>query len=55
VFDILGSEVAVLVNETLNAGNHKIQFDGGSFESGVYFYEIKAGNFMDVKKFILLK
>lgn len=55
LFDILGSEVAVLVNETLNAGNHKIHFDGGSFESGVYFYEIKVGNFMDVKKFILLK
>jgi hypothetical protein len=55
VFDIIGKEVAVLVNETLNAGDHKIVFDGTRFESGVYFYEIKAGNFTDVKKFILLK
>lgn len=55
VFDILGREVAVLVNEVLNQGNHQVQFDGSSLESGIYFYEIKVDNFRDVKKLILLK
>jgi hypothetical protein len=55
VFDILGREVAVLVNGTLTAGNHQVQFNGSGLESGVYFYEIKAENFRDVKKLILTK
>lgn len=55
VFDMLGREVAVLVNELLNAGNHQVQFDASGLESGVYFYEIRAGNFRDVKKLILTK
>jgi hypothetical protein len=55
VFDILGREVAVLVNGVLTAGNHQVQFDGNRLESGVYFYEIRAGNFRDVKKLILTK
>src|SRR5690606_11803704 len=55
IFDILGREVAVLVNENLAKGNHHLQFDGSNLESGIYFYEIKAKEFRDVKKFILLK
>jgi len=55
VFDILGREVALLVNEVLNSGIHTIQFDGRNLESGIYFYEIQANEFRDVKKLILLK
>ncbi len=55
VFDVLGREAAVLVNEELVAGNHQIRFDGSGLESGVYFYEIRAGNFRNIKKFILAK
>lgn len=55
VFDILGREVVVLVNEELNAGNHKVQFDGTNLESGVYFYEIRTNDFTDVRKLVLIR
>ncbi|MCX6162114.1 MAG: T9SS type A sorting domain-containing protein, partial [Ignavibacteriae bacterium] len=55
VFDILGKEVAVLVNEKLNPGAYKVDFNGSNFSSGVYFYRLTAGNYAAVKKFILLK
>ena len=55
VFDILGREVATIINEVLEAGFHQVEFDGGDLQSGIYFYEIQANNFRDVKKLILLK
>ena len=55
VFDILGREVKSVINEMLEAGIHQVEFNGGDLESGIYFYEIQAGNFRDVKKLILLK
>ncbi len=55
VFDILGREVATLVNEEKPAGNYFIQFDGSRLASGVYFYQIKAGSFIETRKMILLK
>ncbi len=55
VIDVLGREVASLVNENLSAGNHKVVFDGSNLESGVYFYEIRTDNFRDIKKLLLLK
>jgi len=55
VFDILGREVTTLVNDVFEAGNHQVEFDGSNFESGIYFYEISANSFRDVKKLILLK
>jgi hypothetical protein len=55
VFDTLGREVAVLVNKDLIAGYHQVQFDGSNLESGIYFYELKANEFRDVNKFILIK
>ncbi len=54
VFDILGKEVATLVNEKLEAGTYKVNFDAGSLKSGVYFYKISTADFSDVKKMILL-
>lgn len=55
VFDMLGQEVKTLVNETQNGGYYEVQFTANSFASGVYFYQIKAGSFIDTKKMILLK
>jgi hypothetical protein len=55
VFDILGNEVATLVNEELNTGGYNITFDAASYTSGVYFYELRAGEFRDVKKMLLVK
>jgi hypothetical protein len=55
VYDILGREIAVLVNNEKPAGEYSVTFDGGRFSSGVYFYTIQAGNYSTTKKMILLK
>jgi len=55
VYDILGNEVATLVNEEKPAGSYEIDFDGTKISSGVYIYRLKAGLFTDAKKMILLK
>jgi hypothetical protein len=55
VYDVLGSEVAELVNGTVEAGIHKINFNAFNLNSGVYFYTIKAGNFNETKKLMLMK
>ena len=55
VYDVLGNEVAVLVNEEKTAGSYEIDFDGDGFTSGIYFYQLKAGNFIQTKKMILIK
>lgn len=55
VFDILGREIAVLVNEEKSAGNHTVNFNGSNLSSGIYFYQLRAGNFSETKKMILLK
>ncbi len=55
IFDILGKEVATLVNEQNDAGKHKVEFHATGLNSGVYFYKIENGNSVETKKFILLK
>ncbi|MFA6596715.1 MAG: T9SS type A sorting domain-containing protein [Ignavibacteriaceae bacterium] len=55
VFDILGNEVATLVNELKVPGVYTVQFDGGNLTSGVYFYKLQSGSFVQSKKFILMK
>lgn len=56
VYDMLGKEVTVLVNEFLSAGRHDIKFDAGKLTSRVYFYQLSAnGNFIKTKKLILLR
>jgi len=55
VFNILGEEVATLINEVLNPGSYSVSFDGANLSSGVYFYQVKSGNFIDTKKMVLLK
>ncbi len=55
VYDILGREVATLVNANQNAGVHTVAFDANSLPSGVYFYRITAGNLSEVRKLVLEK
>jgi hypothetical protein len=55
LYDILGRETKVLVNEFKQAGNYNISFNGTDLASGVYFYRINAGSFTDIKKMILVK
>jgi hypothetical protein len=55
VFDILGNEIETLVNEEKPVGRYEINFNASSLPSGVYFYQLRAGNFVGTKKMILLK
>ncbi len=55
VYDMLGREVKTLVNEMKTAGYHKIQFNAADLASGAYFYQLKAGEFVAMKKCVVLK
>ncbi|HRP94517.1 MAG TPA: M14 family zinc carboxypeptidase [Ignavibacteriaceae bacterium] len=55
VFDVLGNEVATLVNEIKPAGNYNVEFNAKNLSSGVYFYQLKAGSLIQTKKMILLQ
>jgi hypothetical protein len=55
VIDLLGREVTTLVNEVKQPGRYTVAWDGRGFASGVYFYTIQAGNFVQTRKLILLK
>ncbi|MBN8586323.1 MAG: choice-of-anchor J domain-containing protein [Ignavibacteria bacterium] len=55
VFDILGREVATLLNEVKPAGNYLVDYDASALSSGVYFYRLEAGDFTDTKKMLLVK
>ncbi|HCY76550.1 MAG TPA: hypothetical protein DHV28_11570 [Ignavibacteriales bacterium] len=55
IFDVLGNEVITLVNEYRNAGNYEINFDAGKLSSGVYYYQIRAGEYVQTKKMLLIK
>jgi photosystem II stability/assembly factor-like uncharacterized protein len=55
VYDVLGREVAVLVNEQQMPGNYNVQFDGSKLCSGVYFYRLMAGPYLESRKMLLLK
>jgi hypothetical protein len=55
VFNLLGKEVATLVNNNQTAGVHNVTFDASNLSSGLYLYKIQAGNFTSVKKLMLLK
>ncbi len=55
VFDVLGKEVATLVNAEKPARNYEIEFNAANLTSGIYFYQLKAGSFVETKKMILLR
>jgi hypothetical protein len=55
VFDITGSLVEVLVDESQGPGVHEVEWDGREASSGIYFYRLKSGSYIDSKKFILMR
>ena len=55
VFDILGREVATIVNEQQKLGKYSVEFDAGQLPSGIYFYSLDAGKYSDTRKMLLLK
>ncbi|HSP87840.1 MAG TPA: T9SS type A sorting domain-containing protein, partial [Ignavibacteriaceae bacterium] len=55
VYDILGKEIASLVNEEKPAGSYGVEFNAAEVSSGIYFYKLQAENFIDVKKMMLIK
>jgi len=55
VYDVLGNEVATLVNEKQNAGSYSIEFDASNYPSGIYYYKLEAGDFSKVRMMILVK
>jgi hypothetical protein len=55
IYNIVGEEVATLINEEQNAGRYQIQWDASRLASGIYFYKLRAGSFVETKKMILIK
>lgn len=55
VYDVIGNEVATLVNEFKPAGSYEIEFDASMYSSGIYFYKLQAGSFVETKKMMFLK
>jgi len=55
VYDVLGKEVATLVNEEKPAGSYEVDFNASNLSSGVYFYQLKSGSFAQTNKMILLR
>ncbi|MCK9426661.1 MAG: T9SS type A sorting domain-containing protein [Ignavibacteriaceae bacterium] len=54
-YDVLGNKVATLVNENKPAGDYEVEFDTKNLSSGIYFYQLRIGEFFETKKMILLK
>jgi hypothetical protein len=55
VYDVLGREIATLVNQEQTTGVYTIQFDASALSSGIYFYKLESGSFSQVNKMILIK
>jgi hypothetical protein len=55
VYDVLGREVATLVNEVKEPGTYTVEFNASSLASGVYFYRLQAGTYVETRKLLLLR
>jgi len=55
VYDVLGKEISTLVNEEKPAGNYEVELTGDGLPSGIYFYQLRAGNYIETKKMVLIK
>jgi hypothetical protein len=55
VYDVIGNEIATLVNEQKSTGNYEVKFDASDLSSGIYYYQLTTGDFIKTNKMILLK
>ena len=55
VYDVLGNEIATLVNEEKQSGYYEVEFNSINLVSGIYVYKLQAGNFVETKKMVLMK
>ncbi len=55
IYDVLGNEIATLLNEEKNKGSYEVNFNATNLSSGIYFYKLEAGNFVQTRKMILMK
>ena len=55
VYDVTGKEVSILVNEELNTGHYKVNFNRNNISNGIYFYRLITSEFTETRKMILLK
>ena len=55
IFDILGNEIETLVNEEKPTGSYEVEFDASKLSSGIYFYKLQSGSFVETKNMILIK
>ncbi|MCW9065935.1 MAG: T9SS type A sorting domain-containing protein [Ignavibacteriaceae bacterium] len=55
VYDLLGNEVVTLINEEKSAGSYEVNFNAAGLPSGIYFYKLQAGSFIETRKMVLLK
>jgi hypothetical protein len=55
IYNIIGSEIAILVNENVTDGKHIVAFDAVNLQAGVYFYRMQSGQFQETRRFVLLK
>ncbi len=55
VFDVLGNEIETLVNEEKSVGTYELTWNAANLPSGIYFYQLRAGSFVETKKMVLMK
>ncbi len=55
IYGVLGNEIATLVHEEKPSGSYEVEFDGANLTSGIYFYQLRTGNFVETKKMVLLR
>ena len=55
VYDVLGQEIATLVNEQLQPDTYEVEFDGTSYSSGIYYYVLMSGDIIETRKMLLIK
>jgi 5-hydroxyisourate hydrolase-like protein (transthyretin family) len=55
IYDVLGREVTTLVNKELKPGSYEVEFHGGNYTSGIYFYKLETADFSEVRKMVLIK
>lgn len=55
IYDVLGNEIATLVNEYKSPGNYEVLWDASEYPSGIYYYQLRIGNYSEVKKMVLMK